>query len=394
LGGGIPTGALLLAAACTTVFAIILAAEIQGDLRARQPLAAQGVPSANQPPNESPALAPRPPDKAPSSTPRPKERAGPAPAAPAKAAAREKAASAPQAKAREPLGRPPPTPLALPDALIQAARLGGHSVALDPAALAKAPQTVALRLHSLPSDQATSRVAKTAGLAMVRRDGVLLLTTPERADAAFRDAELWKALPSGDAQVSARLRRTLRLQLVHASHPQALRLLSALLDTPVIADAASLPEPPPRLTLRIDGLPASQALRWVSRLLGVAYVPRDGAVFLATPEAIEDALRRDAAWRPRQQAPTAALAKQMQKRVSISFSDTLLSNALAYLASHTQAPVLLAPRAAARRDARLSFEAHGLELAQALRWTCREAGLTWAWRNSTIRVTMSEPNRR
>jgi hypothetical protein len=274
--------------------------------------------------------------------------------------------------------------------LVQAARLGGHSVALDPAALENAPETLAITLHSLPGDDAARRVAEKAGLALVPRHGLLLLTTPERAKTAFRDTEVWKAIPSGDANVAARLKRTVRFQLVAASHSQALRLLSELLDIPVISDRASLPEPTHRVTLRADGLPAAQALRWVSRLLGLAYVPRDGAMFLANPQAIRDALRRDAAWRPRHEAPTRALSEQMQKPVSAYFAGTPVAEALAYLASHTDAPVVLGPGAADHRDATLTFSARGLELAQALRWTCRETGLAWAWRDGSILITARE----
>ncbi len=402
--GRISTGALLLAAACTAVFAVILAAEIQGDLSARPPLPSDDPPATESPapptaeahePTTSKALT----DEEPSPVPSAREVEKPAPPAPPNTDAETGADAVPpprptpEATARasvEPPPPPPPARLPLPDAVVQAARLGDHSVALDPAALKNAPETLAITLHSLPGEDAVRRVAEKAGLALVLRDGLLLLTTPERAETAFRDTEVWEAIPPGDAKLAARLKRTVRFQLVGAPRSQALRLLSELLDIPVIADRASLPDGAPRPTLRAGGLPAAQALRWVSRLLGVAYVPRDGAIFLASPQAIRDALRHDAAWRPRQEASTVALSEQMQKPVSVYFVGTPVAEALAYLASHTEAPVVLSPGVVARRDAKLALSAHDLELAQALRWACREAGLAWAWRDGRILITAAE----
>lgn len=384
-GAAAGTGVLALAAACLVVLGLVLMHEVVDEARSRRTMAGCGDAAGRSAaaivrpasPGKSAAAPAAKASKPSPPPPLPKKPPPPKPVPPPKPKPAPKAAP-----------KPPPVPhrrlltLPLAQAVVHVGRLLGRSTALDPQA-AKAV-SVTLGANGEAVRDAAGLLCKQAGLVAVERGGLLLFTRPETAKTALADDAAWRRVPKpSDAALAARLKQKVTCGFAAQSLPHVLRFLGTLLRVTVVLDPAARHGVPP-ITVRLQGLPAEQALRRVCQLAGRVYVVYDGALLVTTPERVERLVRGGGAHiRP----PAGKAAEQMAKRVSLYFVGTPAPQALSYVASLTDVPFVLAPQALPEPPPALTLAVHDLPLGQALRWVCRAAGLTCAWQDGSILIT-------
>lgn len=380
--GATRTGVLLLAAACTAVFAAILVNEVVEEVRATQvkarAVSAQPSAAVAAVARAVRPLAPRPPVP---------PKAKPAPPGP-----RPMPKLAPKAP-------PPPKPRpASPPRRNDRMRLtsavslvGGalrRAVVLDPAVGPLGRRLVTLDMTRLSASEALKSLCKQAGVAAVERDGALLITTPARARTAYLDQDAWRRLPQPQSpRVRAALAKKVSFDCVETPLPDIVSFLSAVLGVHVMLDPQIRYADLPELTVRANEMSVGQALRWACRLAGLIYFWHDGAIYITSSERAGKVLRQERALRPLQQPPTPELAAQVAKPISFDFVEAPLPRVLSYIASLTKAPLVLDAEAVRGKAPTVTLRVEDMPLDRALRWVCRVSGLTYVWRNGKLLIT-------
>ncbi len=390
--GATRTGVLLLAAACTAVFAAILVSEVVEAVRATQvkaravsaqPSAAAAVAPAVRPP------APEPPVSL-------KAKPGPPKPEPASPRPRPKAALPPEPKSEpKPKAKPtPPAPARRDDRFgleLAVSLVGGamkRTIVLDPAAKPPKRTVVTLDFNRLSASEALKRLCHQAGVAAVERDGALLITTPARARTAYLDQDAWRRLPQPQSKrVLASLSKKVSFDCVETPLPDIVSFLSAVLGVHVMLDPQVRYADLPGLTVRANEMSVGQALRWACRLAGLIYFWHDGAIYITSSERAGKVLRQERALRPLQQPPTPELAAQVAKPISFDFVEAPLPRVLSYIASLTKAPLVLDAEAVRGKAPTVTRRVEDMPLDRALRWVCRVSGLTYVWRDGKLLVT-------
>jgi hypothetical protein len=132
------------------------------------------------------------------------------------------------------------------------------------------------------------------------------------------------------------------------------------------------------------------ALGWITRLAGCDWVLVDGAVFISTPERAATELLRSAERRAAEAGRRDAipgwereLRERLARKVSFEFAGTPLGDAVQFLCSIVKARFHVPAEARARP---VTLKVTDMPLADALRWTCRQAGLDCALAEGAIQV--------
>jgi hypothetical protein len=175
----------------------------------------------------------------------------------------------------------------------------------------------------------------------------------------------------------------------------AVAFVSTLTDCTIVLDSEVVRDAPRSITLRVDRMRTGRALRWICRLAGVAYGCRDEAIFITTPERAKAmpprygaARRRDGRLREGQEPPDDQAAAAMAKKISFDFVETPLQDVVAFISSLADITIVLDPDALRDEPRSLTLRVVDMRLADALRWVVKLVGMSYAWHDGALFVSM------
>jgi len=179
----------------------------------------------------------------------------------------------------------------------------GIDMTIDPAALgAVGVVPISLGVNETPARMALARVLRLANLDYAIKGEGLFISTPERlgdsaeirrADRNPSDEER-AAKDAGDKEVGGLLSRKVSPDFVETPLAEAVLFLETLTKASFILDpdVAGKVDYTAPVTLKVKDMPLDQVLERMLDGTGLAYVVRDGAVFVSTPEGVRGGAAR------------------------------------------------------------------------------------------------------
>ena len=234
-----------------------------------------------------------------------------------------------------------------------------------------AEPTFSLALTNAPADRVLRWAARLTSRVCVWRRDKLVITSPAAARRLVRPKR----------------KNAIRLDVADAPLPDVLRAIAEQASRTVVLDRASLGGQPPKVTVRLDDVSVSKALREVAAAAGLAYTSLDGALFLAKASRTKSIVQRELQWRRYQEPPSKLLAAQLKKPVTCDFTDTPIEDALLFLAAPADLPLVFDTAVLRRPAHRVSLQAGDMRVDRALRWACRIAGVVHLWRDDALLIT-------
>jgi len=212
---------------------------------------------------------------------------------------------------------------------------------------------------------------------------------PQAPAAAIRASEEKKTAPAPaedprNAEVRAKLQRKVSFEFVNTRLEEAVAFFRSFsgVKMTIAPEAAHVEKTP--IYLHITDMNADVALQWTLKLCGLEYGIVDGAVVIAKPKpgsAPEPAAEANEPW-------VAELRQKLQRKVSFSFVDKPVEEALAFLNTHTKANIIFDPQALPEDgQITVNLRVHDMAGEMALEWILRLADLKYEFRNQALFVT-------
>ena len=154
------------------------------------------------------------------------------------------------------------------------------SMVVDPKAMAVVRSSVTLRVTNMPVDLALSWVLELAGLDWTLRNGAVFVSTPERV-AALEPVRA-PVDPALHGAIGKQFNRKVTFEFVDTPVGEAIQFIQTLTRCTIAADPEADTSKP--VTVRINDQQLSNVFREMLKQAGLAYVVRDGAVYVSTPD--------------------------------------------------------------------------------------------------------------
>ncbi|MHC5054290.1 MAG: STN domain-containing protein [Planctomycetota bacterium] len=270
------------------------------------------------------------------------------------------------------------------------------TIVTDPVALRRKRRTpVTLKVTNMQRTHALRWVLRLLDLEYGLVDGAVFVSTPERiastrrAIHAKRFAEALRPGAEWRRAIRRKLDRRTSLTFVGTRFAEAVQFVRTLTGLNVILDPRAEATGRP-IMLRAKSVQLDHALGWITRLAGCDWVLVDGAVFISTPERAATELLRSAERKSTEAARLDTipdwereLRERLARKVSFEFAGTPFGDAAQFLCSIVKARSHLPAEARARP---VTLKVTDMPLADALRWTCRLAGLDYVLSEGAIQV--------
>jgi len=268
---------------------------------------------------------------------------------------------------------------------------------LDARVLTGEPKRVTLRADEMPPSEAVAKVAEQVGLVPVRLDGATFITTPELAKTL---AGGWpdrreEELPPLSDYVEWFRGAWPRVSFGFDEMPlkDAILALRIQIDQGISLGPPAVEDEPRPVTLRASEMRGINALRWVCRTAGVAYIWRDGIFFVGTPERIREAVQQERElYAP--QVPPREFEAAMARPVYFDFVGKPLADVASWFRQTAGVPVEVDSEAFAGNPPPLTLRITDRSCDRALRWIGRLTRTVPVWRAGKILLTTPERAKR
>jgi len=289
----------------------------------------------------------------------------------------------------------------------------GIPIYVDPLGLQEADKTitslVSIDLDGVPLRVTLRLALQQLGLVYQVRDGVLIITSLESADATIPEPKS----PVGDA-MTARIIEKLD-QPIAMSFPNETPLEDVLKyikqatqgpndsGIPLYVDPLGLVEADKTMnalvSLDLEGVPLKTTLRLLLKQLGLAYQTKDGVLIITSEESVDatDPEPRS----PVGDARTKKITEKLGEPIPMSFmKETRLEDVLKYIKkatsdpNHSGIPIYVDPLGLQEADKTMTspvvIDLEGVPLRMTLRLALKQLGLVYQVRNGVLIITSEE----